>query len=400
MAQVAGSRTTNQTITETRLVRNVANEMAELEPNNGALITFLEKLKKKFAVDAPRHEWTEDDFVARWTTAASTINSSATALDVADGTLFAVGDLFVQPNAASSSTVPEVVRVTAISTNTLTIVRGTGAATITSGNALRIIGSAFEEGAASPAAKTTAPSMKISYTEIFKAAFDFTRTNAVSNTYGAPQGDYERTKAKRLAEMKQQINGSFLFGRASESLTGGPSGNPIRQTMGLNSVVTTNVTDGVATLTRKLFETFSQSSFRYANGPRMLLASPTIISAINQWAQSHLILQPSETVFGVTVTKFKTGHGDWMLVRDWMLENGVSGKNGFNGWAFSLDPDSMGMFHLRGLNGLHDGQPHLEEGIQANDVDGLKSQYVAEIGLRIQQEKRFAKLYDVTDWES
>ena len=54
MAQVSGARTTNQAITETRLVRNVANKMAELEPNEAAILTFLTKLENPQEVDAPR----------------------------------------------------------------------------------------------------------------------------------------------------------------------------------------------------------------------------------------------------------------------------------------------------------------------------------------------------------
>lgn len=399
MAQNSGVRTTNQAITETRLVRNVAADMANLEPNVGAILTFMMKLKKTEEVKSPRVEWTETDYVARWTTTAGTATNVATTLAVTDGTLFQAGDLFIVPNAASSSTVPEVIRVASISTNTLTIVRGAGAVSIANAASIRIIGSAFEENSGAPTAKSTAPSVKISYSEIFKTSFEYSRTAMASETYAAPKGEYERAKTEKLTEHKQQINSSFLFGTASESLTGGPNSNPIRTTMGVNSVVTTNVTDAGGILTRKTFESFSQSAFRYASGPRMLLAAPTVISAISQWASAHQFLSPSENVFGVSVQKFTTGHGVWMLVRDWMLENGVSGKNGFGGWSFSLDMDSLTMFHLRGAAGLPSGEPHLQENIQAVDQDGKKSQYLADCGLKLVQEKRFAKLYDVTDYE-
>jgi len=403
MAQNSGARTTNQAITETRLVRNVANKMAELEPNEAAILTFLTKLENTQEVDAPRREWFEDDFVARWTTIGATLNGAtgSTSVTVADGTLFAPGDLFIAPQSASSSTVPEIIRVTVVSTNTLTVVRGSSAQTINNGAALRIIGTAYEENAVTPTSKSTAPSAKISYTEIFRNSWSFSRTAMASKTYAAPNGEYEREQAKKLIEHKQQINASFLFGTATESLTGGPNSNPVRTTMGLNSVVTTNVTDASGMLTRKTFETFSASAFRYGSSKnRMLLAAPRVISAIHEWGNSHMQIQAAETVFGVNIQKIQMGHGVWMLVRDWMLEDGVSGKNGFSGWAFSLDMDSLEMFNIKAGGPLPSGQTHLIENSIKDGRDGMISEYLSELGLKIEQEKRFAKLYDVTDYEA
>lgn len=401
MAQVVGVRTTNQAITETRLVRRVDEKIAELEPNEAAVITFLMKLGSRKAVDSPRYEWIEDDYVARWTTnGTATVGASAssTTVTVTDGTLFTAGDLFVVPNAATSSTVPEVIRVTAVTSNTLTVVRGATPAAINASVALRIIGTAYEEGATTPVAKSTAPTVKTSYTEIFRTSWNFTRTQVASRVYGAASGERMREQKKKLVEHKITMNGSFLFGTATESLTGGPNSNPIRTTMGLNSVITTNVTDAGGSLTRKTFETFSRQAFRYGSREKLLLAAPIIISAIHDWGNSFLHVGPLEKVYGVNVQRVMSGHGQWMLVRDWMLEDGVSGKNGFGGWGYSLDMDSLEYFYLSG-NGQNRDTHLLEDQIK-DGRDAFVDEYLTEAGLRVTQEKRFAKLYDVTDYAS
>ena len=86
------------------------------------------------------------------TTLASGITNSATTITVADGSVFPAlgsGDFFfasidTPPNA------PEIVKVTAISSNTLTVVRGQDGTTATSHNssetiALRVVAAALED---------------------------------------------------------------------------------------------------------------------------------------------------------------------------------------------------------------------------------------------------------------
>ncbi|NIA16627.1 MAG: hypothetical protein GWP08_21460, partial [Nitrospiraceae bacterium] len=309
---------------------------------------------KKSPCDSPRLEWFEDDFVARWDANGSATVAAATAsvtVTVADGTKFTVGDLFAIPNAASSSTNPELCRVTARSSNVLTVTRafaGTTVAVINPSVALAILGTAFEEGAAVATAKTTAPALKTSYTEIFKKSINLTNTMIASKVYGGPGGDRKRLHAKLLKQMKVDMNRSFLFGKASETLTG-PGGNALRTTMGLNTAITTNVSSGGGSLTLKLLEAFARQSFRYGSQEKILLASPMVVSAVSYWANTKQFIRTQEKIFGVQVSKINTGHGMWYLVRDWMLENGgASGTNGFGGWAFSLDIAEIEMYTLNG----------------------------------------------------
>jgi hypothetical protein len=400
MPQVIGVRDTRQSITaENTLVRMVGDDITLLEPNVTPLITMTTKLGQKKPAYSPRIEWLEDDYVARWAQAdVTTVGTTGTTIAVLDGTLFVVGDLFVVPRLVSVSTPPEQVRVSGIATNTLTIVRGANAASIGASAALRIIGSAAEEGAAAPEAKSTTKVTKTTFTQIMRTKMKISKTNAATKQYGAPNGDRKNEQKKKLAEHKIKMNSQALWGAASESLTGGPSGFPIRTTPGINSIITTNVVDAGGTLTDKMLETFARTAFRYGKDQKLLLCSALIKSAINDFAKRYLNVKPMEEVLGVKVQRVETAHGTWLVARDWMLENGIAGGNGFGGMALSIDMDECTYFYLS-ENGINRDTQLLED-ISKTGADAFEDEYLTEGAFRFKFEKKHAKLFNVVDYSA
>lgn len=405
MSQIIGERTTYQTINnESRLVRLVEEEIGYLEPNEGPLITFLSRMKKRQACTSPRIEWYEDDYQARWAqNSATTVanNTGSTTVTVADGTLFVVGDIVAVPRALGNATAPELFRVTAIATNTLTVVRDVGANgvdTISANAALTIIGSANEEGGALPAFRSTTPSSKITYTQIFRDTIDFTKTMVAAKVYAYNGSERQREHMKKLKEHKIKLNRAALFGKASESLTGGPNGKPIRTTDGINSIISSNIVDAGGILNQKTFESFSRLAFRYGSKEKLLLCAPIIKSAINDFAKGYLMVRPGETVLGVRVQKVTTAHGDWMVVNDWMLENGVAGQNGFGNLALSLDLTQMKMRYLSN-NGMN-RDTKISEDIVKDGGDRIVDEILTEAAFQFRQEKWHAKLHNVTDYQA
>jgi hypothetical protein len=403
MAQVAGIRTTSQAATETRAVRRVDSDIALLEPNTGPLLTFMHKMNKRKPIDQTKREWFQDDYVARWavnSTATVASNTGSTTITVADGTLFVVGQLFCVPKAPGSfTTVPEVCRVTAISGNVLTIARqvgGTGLDTIAASAPLRIIGTAYEEGAAIGAMKSTAPTPVYNYTQIFRSVIDYTKTNAAIRQYGIDGSDRKREQKKKLREHKIDIAGALMWGLRSEDLSGGPTGKPIRTMGGFNYFVSTNTQDGGSVLNRKTFETFSRMSFRYGARKKILLAAPLICSAINAWGNSWLRVTPGETKLGVKIQTVETAHGTWALVNDWMLEDGVSGNNGFGHVAFGVDIDECEYNYLS--NNGESRDTHFMENVVKDGRDSYVDEYLTECTAKFGQEKYHSKLYNVTDY--
>jgi hypothetical protein len=79
-------------------------------------------------------------------------------------------------------------------------------------------------------------------------------------------------------------------------------------------------------------------------------------------------------------------------MHDWMLENGVSGKNGFGSDAFSLDLDQITIATLKGR-----GTQYLVDAVQ-DGADRTCDEFRTECGFKIRNEKYHARMYNITDW--
>jgi len=399
---VDGIRTTNQALTENVLVRQVDDQISLLEPNETPLVTFLMQLKKRIPVYTPRFEWPEDDYVARWDALGASALVGDTTLTVTDATKYVPGDIFTLPVAVTSSAAAEVCRVTSVNTgaNTIVVVRGLGGTTATgysNGQSIRLLGSSAPEGDVPPVSKSTTMSLLTSYTQIFRTSVNLSKTQVASKLYGRPNGERKREQKKKLVEHKQKLNASALFGVPSENLNG-TNGNPQRTTMGLSARIQSNLVNANGTLTMQEFETFSRAAFRYGSDTKLLLAAPLVISAIHDWGNSRLLIEPMAKVFGVDVEKVQTGHGVFLLARDWMLENGIAGQAGFAGEAFSIDLDSCLYFYLQG-NGENRDTKLMENVIQ-DGRDAYVDEIVTEGGFAFKFEKKFARLFNVTGYTS
>jgi len=404
MAQITSVVTTNAINSQTRLVRDVASDIYMLYPNVGTLLTFLShpQLNRKSTTKQAKFEWYEDDMTARWAVNGSATVSNTTAstlITVTDGTLWVAGDLGYIPQSISTSTAGEIFRVTAVSTHQLTVVRGVNSVVmeIVPAAPIALLGPAYEENSSRPSPKVTIPTAKAGYTQIFRHPFQFSATQMASETYGAPTGEKARTKLKRFQEHKRDINRAFLWGAATESFSGGPSGYPIRTTAGLNSVITTNVLDGGTTVTKSKFEEFLRMAFQYGDAEtKFLFASPRLATVVNGFAQGYLHIQPQTTVYGLNVSEIVSPHGKLMMVMDRMLEDPSSSSTyGFGGWGFAVNPEDVEVKVLSG-NGINRDTKYVEYDIEnQNGVDGEVGEYITEIGLAVRNEKHHAKIYNV-----
>ena len=403
MAQIIGNRTTKQVIDEQRIVRSVRPEIEYLDPDETPLVTFLSRLRgRKQSTFNPEFEWFESDYCARWATmGTSTVfsASASTLVTVLDGTVFIAGDLFIVPKVETSSAAPELIRVTAVSGNTLTVVRnvgGTGVDTIYPSTLLRLVGSAAEENGAFPSVKTTSPVRKYNYTQIIRTATDYSGTLLATKNYGGS----ERTRVHRekLVEHKEKLNATLLFGQRSYDASGGPNGKPIRTSDGLNNVISTNITDIGGILTPKKLDNFFQQGFRYGRKKKLFMVAPKIRSAVNAWATNFLNIRPSEERYGVKITTIETPYGDAMMVHDWMLETPSGGSYGFQGWGFLIDLDHINYKYLS-ANGTNRDTEIIRDAVK-DGADGLKDEIRTECGFEIRMEKFHAKMFNVTDYMS
>jgi hypothetical protein len=161
--------------------------------------------------------------------------TDATSLTVANGSRFQVGDQ-VRPGNSS-----EIMFVTAVSTNTLTVVRGYGATTkvaLTNGIVFTILGNAALEGDDMPNVRFTNRTRKRNFTQIFTAGIQVSGSMLAAKGYGVSD-EVEYQKQERLRELLRDLENCVINGIAPASTAQG--GTSTRRTMsGIVRQISTN----------------------------------------------------------------------------------------------------------------------------------------------------------------
>lgn len=192
------------------------------------------------------HEWIEDTLLPNTDlinqSSFSPSATAATSITVDNGSRFQVGDL-VRPAEAS-----EVMLVTAISTNTLTVTRaygGTTAYALADNMKLTILGNAALEGATAPAPRFTSRSRKSNYTQIFTATVEVSGSMQAARAHGvADEADYQ--KSERMRELLRDLENTVINGAAPAANQQGSS--TVRRSMNgiIRSIATNTFAPGVA----------------------------------------------------------------------------------------------------------------------------------------------------------
>lgn len=188
------------------------------------------------------HEWLEDQLLPNTDAiddAAFTHADSDTEFDVEHGDRFRIGDQ-IQIIAPASSR--EVMLVTAINGDTLTVIRGYGGTTpedLADNQVIRILGNAALEGDDRPATRFTNRGRLANYTQIFTAGVEVSGSQMAARQLAlADELDFQ--KQERLRELLRDLENCVINGVAPAS---GPEGSAsIRRTMkGIIPFLTTNL---------------------------------------------------------------------------------------------------------------------------------------------------------------
>jgi hypothetical protein len=174
------------------------------------------------------HEWLEDELLPN----KDAINDSTfsdpsldTQFVVENGSRFRIGD---QIQVEGSR---ELMLVTAINSNTLTVIRGyagTTAEDLADNQVINILGNAALEGSDKPGARWTNRRRCANYTQIFTAAVEVSGTDSAASKLGlADEMDYQ--KQERLRELIRDLENTVINGGQTVS---NPQGNDsTRRTM-------------------------------------------------------------------------------------------------------------------------------------------------------------------------
>lgn len=219
------------------LVEDVSDVISLVSPHETPLLDMLGDAKA--AATSTIHEWLEDTLLPNTDSVNQTTftpnPTDATAITVANGSRFRIGDQ-VRPEG-----IREIMLVTAIAGNVLTVVRrygGTTGGALTNGLKLFILGNAAIEGDDRPATRFTDRTRRRNYTQIFTAGIEVSGSMMAARAHGiADELDYQ--KQERLRELLRDLENVVINGVAPASTQQGSS--TVRRTMnGIIPLIATN----------------------------------------------------------------------------------------------------------------------------------------------------------------
>jgi hypothetical protein len=232
-----GKATYSAGTTLPELAEDVSDLIGIISPYETPLLDALGDPMKE--ATSTHHEWLEDELLPN----KDAINDSTytnpsqdTDFVVDHGSRFRIGD---QIQVEGSE---ELMLVTNVNSNTLTVVRGyagTTAEALADNQVINILGNAALEGADKPSTRFTSRTRRGNYTQIFTAAVEVSGTDIAASQLGlADELDYQ--KQERLRELLRDLENTIVNG-------GQPTSNPegsssVRRTMkGITAHLSTNI---------------------------------------------------------------------------------------------------------------------------------------------------------------
>jgi hypothetical protein len=232
-----GKSTYSAGATLPELVEDVSDLVSIVAPHETPLLDALGD--PLAAATSTRHEWLEDELLPN----SDAINQAGlddgglntASITVVNGGRFRVGDLLQIVDST------EVILVTNVAGNTLTLTRGYGGTTraaLRHQQAVAILGNASLEGADAGPARFTLRVRQSNYTQIFAAAVQVSGTEAAVRQIGVDdEMDYQKTQ--RLRELLRDLECTIINGVAPAA---DPQGSAtVRRTMrGILASITTH----------------------------------------------------------------------------------------------------------------------------------------------------------------
>lgn len=368
MAAVAGLRGTGDWGTDER-PKNFRENILFYQPNGTSPIFGLTSKAGKKSVDDPEFSWwSEPNTLVRLqvegilgtgdtTITIDSVDPSSSSPGINYGTAkhLKPGDmLLVEPATDAATFDQELIQVeTVLSDTQFTARRGAGgttAAAISDEGFLTLIGSAFAEGTAAPAASSRNPIKYHNYTQIFKDAYEITGT--ADETRARTGSAWSNDKKRKMFDHSRAIEESILWGRRSEST--GSNGKPLRTMGGLRQFIpSTNTTVFAAAsgaTARAAFLDAVSPVFDFDTGAgdtRIAFAGNAAITQLGELFQADTQVKMNSkevfTMYGIDFQQFILPRGRIMLKSHPLLNQHSLYRNSM----FILDFDAIRYVSLK-----------------------------------------------------
>ena len=295
--------------------RTVTDKILLTDPNEIAAISVLglnNESRFQF-VNTPgrQYEWLQDTYRLVTDTGNDNdidTNTTETTLTVTTGEKFSTGDIITWAGD------DELMYVTSVSGDVLTVVRGVGgtsAATHTTNGEVAVRFRARIEGAASSDSPSTEVTTGVNYSMILQAELDVTRTNALIPNYGMsdPVG-YQLQK--KVDELMQALNRAVYY---STGVGASGSSTVARIFGGFEGLITTNNTAlSSAALTEKNIQDELQDCWTGNGRPDVLFCGAWAKRKIADFFGGYVRTERQETVGGVEISTILSPLGNSVRV--------------------------------------------------------------------------------------
>jgi hypothetical protein len=366
-----------------RVIAEMEDTIHLYMPEATPLLTLSSKARKKRVVNNEKFEWLWKDEYPREITLTGAALIGDTTLDVNDydDDVPVVGDIL------QNTRTQEVVRVTTVAANTLTVTRGlnaAGAIDMDAGDKLFIIGRAAEDGATKGTFTSIQDENEYNYCQIFRRPFGHTYRLGRTNLYGGRDPITE--KRFNAVEHKKDMELSAYFGvryRAAGTY------HYITASGGLNYFVQSNRWNlGGDLPTKQTFTRAMEDMMRWGDGgylngsgTKYLFCSSHWMTIFEEWYKDQIRHKPLDTKLGIVPAEVHTTQGIIMLVKSPILDYQHAG------WAFLVD-----MNHFRRVI-FESFDTKLRTGIQDPSAATEEQEYYTDCGWQIDLEAAHGVIY-------
>lgn len=295
---------------------DLSNELAEIIRRDNT--AFIQRLGISGAATETTHSWMEDALNPNSATsldgnATGYLDDNETSLTVASGhgTRFRVGTLFKDKAAGKT----EVMQVTAVSSDTLTIVRGYGSTSgevhgvgPTTGFDILIIASPAQEDQDPPADESKVRTKVSNYTQIFQKGINVSHTMRSVLQAGVAD-EYTFQIARRMMEIMRELDSSVVNGIKSAD---SGSDTSIRSMGGLIEFASQaggNTNTVAESLTLSVVNTMAKQIWDDGGTPNFILVSGKQKRAVSLFDQSARRSDYNATSAGYVVERVLTDLG-------------------------------------------------------------------------------------------
>jgi len=305
----------------------------------------IDVVQKLIAVGKPaeniKHEWVEGELGSSRATLNGAINDSVTTVvvDDGDGQKFRIYTVFKFVNS------DELLQVTAISTDTLTVVRGYNGTTAgghSDGRVIRIISHPVLDNASISTVSRSADVIRSTNYNYVQNFFDFVEVDDVteaSNFAGVKSELAEQLEA-RLLRFKENIDNLIIAGVRSA----GALNSSVTRTMGgLRGYVTGDAVYDAssASISKALINTCLEDIWDNGGTPTHMLVPPAQKIKINSLYDGNLFIERKDTVYGKLINTIETDFGSIDVVMTRAVEDNE---------AFIVDISRIKRMPMKGLD--------------------------------------------------